>query len=128
MYISYQKAISMSNILVPYVQDEKKWIEHYVAQARKQLKQEEMTKHICTPKIHPKLVSETTQLAAQSAAEKKRLEKQQTVYAPIKLKPDFETSNSSSSSTKQKGRKRKCSSPLKKSKKKAKNTKKDIFD
>ena len=50
----------MANRLVPFVQDEKKWTEHYMAQARKQITatQVPQLKEFVQPEIvQPKLIS-----------------------------------------------------------------------
>ena len=36
----------MANILVPYKQDEEKWMQHYLKQAKKQFKPQEMMKEV----------------------------------------------------------------------------------
>ena len=48
----------MANRLVPFVQDEKKWTEHYMAQARKQIAtQAPQVKEFVQPEIvQPKLI------------------------------------------------------------------------
>ena len=38
--------LTMANVLVPYKQDEEKWMQHYLEQAEKQLKPEEIMKKV----------------------------------------------------------------------------------
>ena len=108
MYISLQKEI-MANRLVPYIQDEQKWIKHYMAQALKQIKLKEMMKLIKEKLVQPSIVLPTMQLVAQAELELKYQQNQVPVFAPMKATPEFESTHSSSVTAK--GRtitKRKC--------------------
>ena len=62
----------MANRLVPYIQDEQKWIKHYMAQGRKQIKPIEMMKVIKEKPVQPSIVLPTMQLVAQAESELKR--------------------------------------------------------
>ena len=62
----------MANVLVPYKQDEEKWMQHYLEQAEKQLKPEEIMKEVKNKEIHPNYVTPASQLIAQSQSELKR--------------------------------------------------------
>ena len=131
----------MANRLVPYIQDEQKWIKHYMAQARKQIKPKEMMKVIKEKPIQPSIVFPTMQLVAQAESELKHQQNETPVFAPIKATPEFESTHSASVTAK--GRtttttKRKCKTkeqPKKKKKKKTTQKKKrssahlrDIFN
>ena len=61
----------MANQLVPYIQDEQKWIKHYMAQAQKQIKPKEMMKLVKEKPIQPSTVLPTMQLVAQAESELK---------------------------------------------------------
>ena len=61
----------MANRLVPYIQDEQKWIKHYLAQARKQIKPKEMMKLIKENPVQPSIVLPTMKLVAQAESELK---------------------------------------------------------
>ena len=126
----------MANNLVPYTQDEQKWMRHYMTQAMKQIKPKEMTKKVKEERIHPNYVLPTMQLVAQAESEMKRQHKESPVYAPIKATPEFESNHSVSVTTKGNTRKRKAKShtntPSEPKKKRAqhsttKSAKKDIF-
>ena len=86
----------MANRLVPYIQDEQKWIKHYMAQARKQIKPKEMMKVIKEKPIQPSIVLPTMQLVAQAESELKRQQNEAPVFAPIKATPEFESTHSAS--------------------------------
>ena len=131
----------MANQLVPYIQDEQKWIKHYMAQARKQIKPKEMMKVIKEKPVQPSIVLPTVQLVAQAESELKHQQNEAPVFAPIKATPEFESTHSASVTSK--GRtttttKRKCKTkeqPKKKKKKKTTQKKKrssthlrDIFN
>ena len=99
----------MANQLVPYIQDEQKWIKHCMAQARKQIKPKEMMKLIKEKTVQPSIALPTMQLIAQAELEFKRQQNEAPVFAPIKATPEFESTHSSSVTAK--GRtttKRKC--------------------
>ena len=101
--------------LVPYVQDEKKWIEHYVSQAMKQIRPVEMTRPLKEQhSIRPSIVLPTMQLAAQARSEMKREkeeeEERSQVFAPIKISPEFDSPITSPATVRGNGRKRKYSS------------------
>ena len=86
----------MANQLVPYIQDEQKWIKHYMAQARKQTKPKEMMKVIKEKPVQPSIVLPTMQLVAQAESELKRQQNEAPVFAPIKATPEFESTHSAS--------------------------------
>ena len=132
----------MANRLVPYIQDEQKWIKHYMAQARKQIKPKEMMKVIKEKPIQPSIVLPTMQLVAQAESELKRQQNEAPVFAPIKATPEFESTHSASVTAKGRTttttttkRKRKTKEQPKKKKKKTTQKKKrssahlrDIFN
>ena len=86
----------MANRLVPYIQDEQKWIKHYMAQARKQIKPKEMMKVIKEKPVQPSIVLPTMQLVAQAESELKHQQNEAPVFAPIKATPEFESTRSAS--------------------------------
>ena len=116
----------MANRLVPYIQDEQKWIKHYMAQARKQIKPKEMMKVIKEKPVQPSIVLPTMQLVAQAESELKCQQNEAPVFAPIKATPEFESTHSASLTAK--GRttttKRKCKTKEQPKKKKKKTTQK----
>ena len=130
----------MANRLVPYIQDEQKWIKHYMAQARKQIKPKEMMKVIKEKPIQPSIILPTMQLVAQAESELKRQQNEAPVFAPIKATPEFESTHSMSVTAKGRTttttkRKRKTKEQPKKKKKKTTQKKKrssthlrDIFN
>ena len=86
------KLKTMANILVPYKQDEEKWMQHYLKQAEKQFKPQEM-KEVKEKEVYPKYVSPASQLIAQAESELKRERKEiPAVFASIKATPKFDTS------------------------------------
>ena len=91
----------MANRLVPYIQDEQKWIKHYMAQARKQIKPKEMMKVIKEKPVQPSIILPTMQLVAQAESELKRQQNEAPVFAPIKATPEFESTHSASLTAKQ---------------------------
>ena len=121
MYISLSKEI-MANRLVPYIQDEQKWIKYYMAQARKQIKPKEMMKVIKEKPVQPSIILPTMQLVAQAELELKRQQNEAPVFAPIKATPEFESTHSASLTAKGRTtttkRKRKTKEQPKKKKKK----------
>ena len=99
----------MANQLVSYIQDEQKWIKHYMAQARKQIKPKEMMKLVKEKTVQPSIVLPTMQLVAQAELELKHQQNEAPVFTPIKATPEFKSTHSSSVTAK--GRtttKRKC--------------------
>ena len=117
----------MANRLVPYIQDEQKWIKHCMAQARKQIKPKEMMKVIKEKPVQPSIVLPTMQLVAQAESEVKRQQNEAPVFAPIKATPEFESTHTTSLTAK--GRtttttKRKCKTKEQPKKKKKKTTQK----
>ena len=99
----------MANQLVPYIQGEQKWIKHYLAQARKQIKPKEMMKLIKEKPVQPSIVLPTMKLVAQAESELKHQQNEVPVFAPIKATSEFESTHSLSVTAK--GRtttKRKC--------------------
>ena len=73
----------MANQLVPYIQDEQKWIKHYVAQVRKQIKPKEMMKLVKEKPIQPSVVLPTMQLVAQAESELKHQQNEAPVFTPF---------------------------------------------
>ena len=128
----------MANRLVPYIQDEQKWIKHYMAQAIKQIKPKEMMKVIKEKPVQPSIILPTMQLVAQAESELKRQQNEAPVFAPIKATPEFESTHSASVTVKGRTTKRKHKTkeqPKKKKKKKTTQKKKrssahlrDIFN
>ena len=86
----------MANRLVPYIQDEQKWIKHYMAQARKQIKPKEMMKVMKEKPVQPFIVLPTMQLVAQTESEMKCQQNEAPMFAPIKATPEFESTHSAS--------------------------------
>ena len=86
----------MANRLVPYIQDEQKWIKHYMAQVRKQIKPKEMMKVIKEKPVQPSIILPTMQLVAQAESELKRQQNEAPVFPPIKAAPEFESTHSAS--------------------------------
>ena len=86
----------MANRLVPYIQDEQKWIKHYMAQARKQIKPKEMMKVIKEKPVQPSIVLPTMQLVAQAESELKHQQNEALIFAPIKATPEFEPTHNTS--------------------------------
>ena len=131
----------MANRLVPYIQDEQKWIKHYMAQGRKQIKPKEMMKVIKKKPVQSSIVLPTMQLAAQAESELKHQQNEAPVFAPIKATPEFESTHSASVTakgritTKRKRKRKTKEQPKKKKKKKTTQKKKrssahlrDIFN
>ena len=84
----------MANRLVPYILDEQKWIKHYMAQARKQIKPKEMMKVIKEKPVQPSIVLPTMQLVAQAESELKHQQNEAPMFAPINAIPEFESTHS----------------------------------
>ena len=60
----------MTHRLVPYVQDSKKWIDHYMAQTMKQAKRKDLTKEYKEKDIvKPTIVLPTMQMVAQAESQ-----------------------------------------------------------
>ena len=130
----------MANRLVPYIQDEQKWIKHYMAQERKQIKPKEMMKVIKEKPVQPSIVLPTMQLVTQAESELKHQQNEAPMFAPIKATPEFESTHSASVTAKGRTttttkRKRKTKEQSKKKKKKTTQKKKrssahlrDIFN
>ena len=116
----------MANRLIPYIQDEQKWIKHYMAQVRKQIKPKEMMKVIKEKPVQPSIVLPTMQLVAQAESELKHQQNEALMFAPIKATPELESTHSASVTAK--GRttttKRKCKTKEQPKKKKKKTTQK----
>ena len=76
----------MANQLVPFIQDEKKWTEHYMAQARKQIAaavRVPQLKEFVQPEIvQPKLISPIAKLLAQAESELKHQQNERPVFTP----------------------------------------------
>ena len=90
----------MANQLVPYIQDEQKWIKHYMAQAQKQIKPKEMMRLIKEKPVQTSIVLPTMQLVAQAELESECQQNEAPVFAPIKATPEFESTHSSSVTSK----------------------------
>ena len=86
----------MANRLVPNIQDEQKWIKHYMAQAWKQIKPKEMMKLVKEKPVQPSIVLPTMQLVAQAELELKCQQNEAPMFAPIKVTQEFESTHSSS--------------------------------
>ena len=92
----------MANQLVPFIQDEKKWTEHYMAQARKQIaaRAPPQLKEFVQPEIvQPKLISPLAKLLAQVESELKRKQNERPVFAPIVARPEFDKSENTTGTT-----------------------------
>ena len=92
----------MANQLVPFIQDEKKWTEHYMAQARKQIAATRVPqlKEFVQPEIvQPKLISPITKLLAQAESELKHKQNERPVFTPIVPRPEFDKSENITGST-----------------------------
>ena len=114
----------MANRLVPYIQDEQKWIKHYMAQARKQIKPKEMMKVIKEKPVQPSIILPTMQLVAQAESELKHQQNEAPMFAPIKATPEFESTHSASVTAKGRTTKRKRKTKEQPKKKKKKTTQK----
>ena len=97
----------MANRIVPYIQDEQKWIKHYMTQAKKQIKPKEMMKVIKEKPIQPSIILPTMQLVAQAESELKHQQNEAPMFAPIKATPEFESTHSASMTAKGRTTKRK---------------------
>ena len=92
----------MANRLVPFIQDEKKWTEHYMAQARKQIAatQVPQLKEFVQPEIvQPKLISPLAKLLAQAESELKHKQNERPVFTPIVARLEFDKSGNTTGST-----------------------------
>ena len=92
----------MANRLVPFIQDEKKWTEHYMAQARKQIAATRVPqlKEFVQPEIvQPKLISPIAKLLAQAESELKREQNERPVFTPIVARLEFDKSENTTGST-----------------------------
>ena len=96
----------MANQLVPYIQDEQKWIKHYMTQVRKQIKPKDMMKVIKEKPVQPSIVLPTMQLVAEAESELKPQQNEAPVFAPIKATPEFESTHSASVTAKGRRRRR----------------------
>ena len=96
----------MANQLVPYIQDEQKWIKNYMAQVRKQIEPKEMMKVIKEKPVQPSIVLPTMQLVAQAESELKHQQNEAPVFAPIKATPEFESTHSASLTARRRRRRR----------------------
>ena len=91
----------MANRLVLFIQDEKKWTEHYMAQARKQIAaaQVPQLKEFVQPEIvQPKLISPIAKLLAQAESELKHKQNERPVFTPIVPRPEFDKSENTTGS------------------------------
>ena len=102
LYLSPEREI-MANQLVPFIQDEKKWTEHYMAQARKQIAaaaRVPQLKEFVQPEIvQPKLISPIVKLLAQAESELKHQQNERPVFRPIVARPEFDKSENTTGST-----------------------------
>ena len=92
----------MTNRLVPFIQDEKKWTEHYMAQARKQIAATRVPqlKEFVQPEIvQPKLISRFAKLLAQAESKLKCKQNERPVFTPIVPRPEFDKSENTNGST-----------------------------
>ena len=93
----------MANRLVPFIQDEKKWTEHYMAQARKQIAaaaRVPQLKEFVEPEIvQPKFISPIAKLLAQAESELKRQQNEAPMFAPIVARPEFDKYENTTGST-----------------------------
>ena len=92
----------MANQLVPFIQDEKKWTEHYMAQARKQIAATRVPqlKEFVQPEIvQPKFISPIAKLLAQAESELKREQNERPVFTPIVARPEFDKSENTTGYT-----------------------------
>ena len=92
----------MANRLVPFIQDEKKWTEHYMAQARKQIAATRVPqlKEFVQPEIvQPKFISPIAKLLAQAESELKCKQNERPVFTPIVPRPEFDKSENATGST-----------------------------
>ena len=90
----------MTNRLVPYQQDDQKWLSHYMAQAMKQVKPKEMMKPVKDKALQPNYVLPTLQMVAQAKSALKRHQKETPVFNPIKVIPEFESDHTTAETTK----------------------------
>ena len=92
----------MANQLVPFIQDEKKWTEHYMAQARKQIAATRVPqlKEFVQPEIvQPKFISPIAKLLAQAESELKCEQNERPVFTSIVARPEFDKSENTTRST-----------------------------
>ena len=84
----------MANQLVPFIQNEKRWTEHYMAQARKQIAataRVPQLKEFVQPEIvQPKFISPIANLLAQAESELKCQQNEAPMFAPIVARPEFD--------------------------------------
>ena len=88
----------MANRLVPFIQDEKKWTEHYMAQARKQIAAAARVPQL-KEIVQPKFISPIAKLLAQAESELKREQNERPVFTPIVARPEFDKSENTTGST-----------------------------
>ena len=92
----------MANRLVPFIQDEKKWTEHYMTQARKQIAATRVPqlKEFVQPEIvQSKFISPIAKLLAQAESELKHEQNERPVFTPIVPRPEFDKSENTTGST-----------------------------
>ena len=97
----------MAKRLVPYIQDEQRWIKYYMAQARKQIKPKVM-KLVKGKPVQPSVFLPKMQMAAQTESELKCQQNEAPVFTPIKATPEFESIHSTSVTAKGRIRKHKA--------------------
>ena len=91
----------MANQLLSFIQDEKNWTEHYMAQARNQIATRvPQLKEFVQPEIvQPKLINPLAKLLAQAESELKCKQIERPVFTPIVARPEFDKSKSTTGST-----------------------------
>ena len=98
----------MTHRLVPYVQDSKKWIDHYMARAMKQAKRKDLTKEYKEKDIvKPAIVLPTMQMVAQAESEMWHEKEEKPIFEPIKVTPSFNSTSHSKTSKVETSKKRK---------------------
>ena len=97
----------MAYRLVPYIQDSKKWIDHYMTQAMKQAKRKELTKEYKEKDVKPTIVLPTRQMVAQAESEMRHEKEEKPIFEPIKIKPTFKSVSHSKTPDKETSKKRK---------------------
>ena len=112
---------------VPFKQDEEKWIQHYLKQAMRQIKPQELMRDCTVKEVSTTVISATQNAVEQAESEMKTHKSgKSNVYAPIKARPEFVDVPIHRPDIGQCASKRKKNSNTKK--KTSKRVKKDIFD
>ena len=81
----------MAHRLVPYIQDSKKWIDHYMTQAMKQAQRKELTKEYKEKDVKPTTVLPTMQMVAQAELEMRHEKEEKPTFEPVKTKLNFKS-------------------------------------